>query len=74
MHTAHHVSVMKYTPVRWWKLSVCQASIAVLTTVVSLNELILSVLLLHCVEFVILNKCLFSFCMFFTMLAVAAIT
>lgn len=55
-------------------INVRQASIADLTTVVSINGLLLSVLLLHCVDFVIWNKCLFSFCMFFTMLKVAATT
>lgn len=54
-------------------INVRQASIADLTTVVSINGLLLSVLLLHCVDFVIWNKCLSSFCMFFTMLKVAAI-
>lgn len=68
-------SVMKYNPVRWWNSTVIvrQASIEDLTTAVSVNGLLLSVLLLHCVDFVIWNKCLFSFCMFFTMLKVAAI-
>lgn len=54
-------------------VNVRQASIAVLTTVVSINGLLLSVFLLHCVDFVIWNKCPFSFCMFFTMLKVAAV-
>lgn len=76
MHTARHVSVIKYNPVRWWNftVNVRQASIEVLATDVSINGLLLSVFLQHCVDFVIWNKCLFSFCMFFTMLAVAAIT
>lgn len=74
-HTTRHVSVMKYNPVRRWNftVNVRQASIADLTDVVSVNGLLLSVLLLHCVDFVIWNKCMFSFCMFFTMLKVAAI-
>lgn len=64
--SAHHVSIMKYNPVRWWNFTVDvrQASIAVLTTVVSINGLLLSVLLLHCVDFVIWNKCPFSFYVF----------
>lgn len=68
-------SVMKYNPVRWWNFTVIvrQASIEDLTAAVSVNGLLLSVLLLHCVDFVIWNKCPFSFCMFFTMLKVAAI-
>lgn len=55
------------------QFNVCQASIAVLSTAVSLNGLLLSVLLWHCVDFVLWNKCPFSFCMFFTMLKVAAV-
>lgn len=75
LHTTRHVSVMNYNPVRRWNftVSVRQASIADLTIAVNINGLLLSVLLLHCVDFVIWNKCMFSFCMFFTMLKVAAV-
>lgn len=56
------------------QFNVCQASIAVLTTAVSLNGLCLSVLLWHCVDFVLWNKCLFGFRMFFSTLKVAAVS
>lgn len=65
-----HIPSVSWSLIQWdgETLNVRQASIAVLTTAVSINELLLSVLLWHCVDFVIWNKCLFSFCMFFTML------